>query len=1536
MADFDPFRDGGAIALDDPPASEGFDPFKAGAIPLDDEPFDPFKAGAIPVDEPGPSESVPAPRSAVVEQADAEGFFTSAAPPAANLSDQLSSAIDPAAMQPSGTPAITRDDLSPMAQLRSDREAPRSMWEAANTGALVLPRSEGTGVGSGVVNALADQAEGLTSPLNIGTLALAGAGKVALKVAGTVFGAQAAKGVGEQLSAIRNAETPAETARAITNAALGGVFAAGGVKVATMRPGGKALKAARVTDSNAARVSAEAALEPVPDMPPEIPVAVAAAEAGATQSAKALVETVTAEPYQRPAEQVLPDPQSGVNDLGTPVGDVTQDFGPLPVKIRDFDNNGRLKASVELPAAEAATVLDVRAKAVEAVRFVMKDGLWVASGKGDLPTKTRDRMARDYEIQVNELLAADVPMAAARSQARKTVLDQYREAPAAEAPAPARVNPLDQLRALEEDAASSSEPAIAEASRPAAAAPVRDASKPEQMTPEEFIKNNAGSTLIAEQRSDTVDNAIADRKPINARLFESVFQSEKSRPNTGYVKRGDLYVYEPPSGTTPAAPESPAALAGDGASSPANVALDPAKVSAYATKLPPSTGKLVQDVLLNGKSVEQAVADSGFVGGAVKAQAAVDNSRRFLSTAKTVERVPSARSYEDQPGGREGRPNAPELEALARGESGVSKGPGAASAAEPLVSYEARRFGQRFQDDKSIDPATREATGNRYYEPISNKVTLAEAETIIEQRGTDESIRLVRDEAFPMEYRVRATVAQSLLKKLNQSRAEALKAGDTKSADRFLDESVDVAEYVSEFGTKLGQGVQSFTIWSRLTPEGMLMAAQRGAKKARAKLETEQGPAIQEVIDAVNGAPKGQEFAVLIRLSKTNTIAKRVRSGFDRVVAGAKDGPLDHTKFYAAVSKELGLTEISKATQIKIREMAEEIAGTHEGFQRDEKTGDLLSYIADMKGADPADIPTAMWYSQILSGYTTQMVNTIDTTINVLSESAAMAASHPTAIPDILAGLYRGTIKGGIEAASVLKTGRGKENKLQVPPVLERTRFGQAGGVPVSEATALGRVMKAALEKKPAAIFNLWKYPLRAMVASDTVLYNSFKEARSRVLARVLAKKEGLSGDALFRRVEDVLNRSPEARAAAEVKAKSEGLTGNRLQRRIQEIEQQGRPEELVTSADEAAEIATYNHEPSGVLGVIAHHIGEITSAVPLGRAVVPFTRIVANVTNRGLNYTPWGYKRLFFGQHGGNRFASEPPVGEAYRTQLVKATAGTLGMAAVAALDAADAIQITSNGPDDNDERKQLQASGWKPYSVKIGDTWFSYQYTPLNLGFAMVGHYRDALRYNKLSEKDAQTRLAYGMLRTGTTIFDMSFLSGLSDFMESLSGTASSTKSAGRLIARTATSVLIPNLVKQVDRLFDPTAYEANSVTESLIRETPVTRSQTLKPMLNVLGEPVKLSNNKFFSTAKDDPVWKLIVDKQAFVSVPSKTSKIGDRPITADEYYSLIQKSGPQIRRYIQSNLRRFQSMKAEQVNDAIQAEATKIRAGVKKGL
>ena len=46
------------------------------------------------------------------------------------------------------------------------------------------------------------------------------------------------------------------------------------------------------------------------------------------------------------------------------------------------------------------------------------------------------------------------------------------------------------------------------------------------------------------------------------------------------------------------------------------------------------------------------------------------------------------------------------------------------------------------------------------------------------------------------------------------------------------------AEWLTSYGTRLGQGVQAFAIWSRLSPEGLVSAYIRAVEQSRAAVRS--------------------------------------------------------------------------------------------------------------------------------------------------------------------------------------------------------------------------------------------------------------------------------------------------------------------------------------------------------------------------------------------------------------------------------------------------------------------------------------------------------------------------------------------------------------------------------------------------------------------------------------------------------------------------------------------------------------------------
>ena len=101
------------------------------------------------------------------------------------------------------------------------------------------------------------------------------------------------------------------------------------------------------------------------------------------------------------------------------------------------------------------------------------------------------------------------------------------------------------------------------------------------------------------------------------------------------------------------------------------------------------------------------------------------------------------------------------------------------------------------------------------YEPITNVETLETAKRVIKE-NYDLAKQRVFKESLSAET---STIGQEIM-------SQAQKAG------RF-DEAIEMAETLAKKGTEVGQAVQSLSIWSRLTPEGMLRYAAKQMDTAK-------------------------------------------------------------------------------------------------------------------------------------------------------------------------------------------------------------------------------------------------------------------------------------------------------------------------------------------------------------------------------------------------------------------------------------------------------------------------------------------------------------------------------------------------------------------------------------------------------------------------------------------------------------------------------------------------------------------------------
>lgn len=126
------------------------------------------------------------------------------------------------------------------------------------------------------------------------------------------------------------------------------------------------------------------------------------------------------------------------------------------------------------------------------------------------------------------------------------------------------------------------------------------------------------------------------------------------------------------------------------------------------------------------------------------------------------------------------------------------------------------------------------------YQPISNKVTLKNANTRLDSMGYEDSVTY-----FNGQFTNRQTTLDDIAlgERLIQ---EAMKRGDTKTAGELI-------QNVAILGTELGQKVQALSIIKRLTPEGQLRMLQKTVERGKTKGDKAfEGVEItQEMIDRI-------------------------------------------------------------------------------------------------------------------------------------------------------------------------------------------------------------------------------------------------------------------------------------------------------------------------------------------------------------------------------------------------------------------------------------------------------------------------------------------------------------------------------------------------------------------------------------------------------------------------------------------------------------------------------------------------------------
>tara|TARA_R100000278_G_scaffold43231_1_gene37904 strand:- start:68 stop:4102 length:4035 start_codon:yes stop_codon:yes gene_type:complete len=168
----------------------------------------------------------------------------------------------------------------------------------------------------------------------------------------------------------------------------------------------------------------------------------------------------------------------------------------------------------------------------------------------------------------------------------------------------------------------------------------------------------------------------------------------------------------------------------------------------------------------------------------------------------------------------------------------------------------------------------------------------------------------------------------------------------------------------------------------------------------------------------------------------------------------------------------------------------------------------------------------------------------------------------------------------------------------------------------------------------------------------------------------------------------------------------------------------------------------------------------------------------------------------------------------------------------------------LHGNGPADRQKRQTWIDAGWKPRTIKIGDTWVSYDaFEPFNQILAIIGDIGD--HQELMGEEWAEDHLQKLAVVVAQGITSKSYLAGMQQFVDLMAGQPGQ---SNRIIASLMNNTIpLSSLRNELGKIFNPYTKELGSDIGSSIRNrnliTEGLASEALPTKYDMLtGAPIK----------------------------------------------------------------------------------------------
>jgi hypothetical protein len=300
-------------------------------------------------------------------------------------------------------------------------------------------------------------------------------------------------------------------------------------------------------------------------------------------------------------------------------------------------------------------------------------------------------------------------------------------------------------------------------------------------------------------------------------------------------------------------------------------------------------------------------------------------------------------------------------------------------------------------------------------------------------------------------------------------------------------------------------------------------------------------------------------------------------------------------------------------------------------------------------------------------------------------------------------------------------------------------------------------------------------------------------------------------------------------------KASEEGLSGDALSRRVAQLTNDP-PEDMMKAASAFGDYQTFTN----ALGRTGASIAAFSNSHVLAKGIIPFVRSPINSLKYANERTPLGAfsREVRANLKGVNGKAAQD-------TQIARMAIGSAVATAVFYMAFEDAV--TGGGPSSPEERATLMLSGWRPYSFKIGEHYYSYaRLEPISTIVGVAAEIVDVLKRDPGTDEEEVSKIAAHYIAVvmgdlfpavAKSVMSKASLQGVSD----LTNAVTDPKRYGPRFMQNRVSSFVPTISAQQARDFDEHAREIRTMLDAIKARVPGLRSDLL-PKRDIWGEPIK----------------------------------------------------------------------------------------------